>query len=44
VQRAATTILKEFRSGLLGKMCLEWPERVEELVEEEEEEEEEKQA
>jgi len=25
VQRAATTILKDFRMGMLGKMCLEWP-------------------
>mmetsp|Transcript_31490 Transcript_31490/g.98976 ORF Transcript_31490/g.98976 Transcript_31490/m.98976 type:complete len:331 (-) Transcript_31490:40-1032(-) len=25
VQRAATTLLKDFRSGSLGRLCLEWP-------------------
>jgi len=25
VQRAATTLLKDFRLGMLGKICLEWP-------------------
>ena len=26
VQRAATTLLKDFRSGLIGPICIEWPE------------------
>ena len=25
VERAATTLLKDFRSGNLGRFCLEWP-------------------
>jgi len=25
IQRAATTLLKDFRSGLLGPVCIEWP-------------------
>jgi ribosome biogenesis GTP-binding protein YlqF len=26
IERAATTVLKDFRTGLLGPMCIEWPE------------------
>ena len=25
IERASTTLLKDFRSGLLGKLCIEWP-------------------
>ena len=25
IQRAATTLLKDFRSGLMGPICIEWP-------------------
>lgn len=25
IERAATTLLKDFRSGLLGQLCIEWP-------------------
>ena len=26
IERAATSILKDFRTGMLGRMCIEWPE------------------
>ena len=29
IERAATTLLKDFRSGLLGPMCIEWPSQAE---------------
>ena len=28
IERASTTLLKDFRSGLLGKLCIEWPDEL----------------